>query len=191
MSIAWLAFRRNSNYSTGLLKESNTRNLEWFNVCRLLGVSWSWRNKVSRPKHQGQLSAWVWKWEETVWTLGLQPSNSRATPFGDWSQKVRKFSAPRPELQLIPLASAQVPRSENKAFTPCFFSPQKSDLFLDFTSVFFICSSCNSLQMFDIGAYVERSLTSPWFGFWLAPYPLFLWLIVGLLTTLEMLGLLP
>lgn len=72
-----------------------------------------------------------------------------------------------------------------------FFSLKKSDLFLDFTSVVFICSSCNSLQMFDVGAYVERSLTSPWFGFWLALYPLFLWLIVVLLTTLEMLGLLP
>ena len=119
---AWLAFRRDSDYLTGLLKESNTRNLEWFNVCRLLGVSWSWRNKASRPKHQGQLSAWVWKWEETVWTLGLQPSNLRASPpFGDRSQKIRKFSWPKPELQLIPLASAQVPRSENKAFTPCFF----------------------------------------------------------------------
>lgn len=114
------------------------------------------KKKKSRPKLQGQLSAWFWKWEEIVWTLWLQPSNSKPLPSVTQSWESVKASSSRSEFQLITLSSAPAPRSGNKAFT--FIYSKNQDLSLDFTPVLFICSRRNSLQMFV--PCVERSLTS-------------------------------
>lgn len=59
-----------------------------------------------------------------------------------------------------PLSSAHAPGSEHKDFT--FIYSKNSDLSLDLTPVLFICSSSNSLQMFDVVPRVERFFTSPW-----------------------------
>lgn len=73
--------------------------------------------------------------------------------------------------KFIRLSSAHAPGAKNKAFT--FIYSKNSDLSLDLTPVLFICSSCNSLQMFDVVPCAERSFTSPCFGSLFAFYLIF------------------
>lgn len=94
-------------------------------------------------------------------------------------QSFSSFASPQPSLQGL----------KTKLFT--FIYSKNSDLSLDLTPVLFICSSYNSLQMFDVVPVLKDPLLVPG----LALYSLFIpsssWLIVVLLTTLENLVSLP
>lgn len=85
------------------LNEPNISNPEEFNLLRFITINKKTK-KASRPKLQDQLSAWVWKQEEMVWTLWLQPWNSKPSLSwprlgGQWIHPCSSpFHSPQPML---------------------------------------------------------------------------------------------